>query len=204
MPTFSNLNTALGKVGTVIYSNGADTVHGAGQYAIDAEGIAKTGNLFKVKWSPSAIHTAAIVATVSGVEGGIPIARIIHQPVQISGLTRGTNTSGLLRGVRVLDKGDQGLDIEIILLNAATSFPAQGAVLSLSDADADFLFNRVKIFTQDYEDQTLNMLANRNSLAMPLWPVSATDGCLVAIAYRGATSKTFGASDLEITFEVEK
>jgi len=191
----SYLNTALGKLQTFLNTVGANSVHTPARSAVDDNGVQITGRLRKVKWSPSAIYTSSVTATSA-------VGKVIHQPTLISGLTRGTDATGTLHAVRVLDKGYQGLDIDIILMNNTVTFPANGSAYSLSDSDADAVFNRVKVFSADYEDQTLNYQAIKENLGKGLYPVSGSDDCYVALVYRGTAAKTFGASDLEITFEV--
>lgn len=191
----SYLNTALGKLQTFLNTVGANSVHTPARSAVDDNGVQITGRLRKVNWSPSAIYTSSVTATSA-------VGKVIHQPTLISGLTRGTDASGTLHAVRMLDKGYQGLDVDIILMNATVTFPSNGSAFSLSDADADAVFNKVKFYSADYEDQTLNYLAIKENLGKTLWPVSGSDDCYVALVYRGTAAKTFGASDLEITFEV--
>ena len=191
----SKLVASAGNIATISYTQDSVTAHATAKYLIDTEGVPMTGQLRKVKWSPSAIYTTSVTATAA-------VGKVIHQPTLISGLTRGTDASGTLHAVRLLDKGYQGLDVDIILMNATVTFPANGSAFSLSDADADAVFNKVKFYSADYEDQTLNYLAIKENLGKTLWPVSGSDDCYVALVYRGTAAKTFGASDLEITFEV--
>lgn len=191
----SKLVATAGNIATISYTQDGATTHARAEYLVDTEGVPMTGQLRKVKWSPTQIYTSAVQATSA-------VGKVIHQPTLVSGLTRGTDATGNLHGVRVLDKGYQGLDIDIILMSTSVTFPSNGSAYSLSDTDADAVFNRVKIYSSDYEDQTLNYLAIRNNLGIGLHPVSGSDDCYVALVYRGTTSKTFGASDLEITFEV--
>ncbi len=189
----SFLNTALGKVQTFLNTIGADSVHAGAKTLVDTAGIPIAGEMRTTRWSPSAIYTTAVTATAS-------VGKVIHQPVTLSGLTRGTDASGWLHGVRVLDKGYQRPDIAVMLLNAAVTFPGQGAAMSLSDTDALALFDRVEVFSSYYRDNTLNYIANLGSLAVPLFPLSGTDDVSVALVYLGTTAMTFGASDLVIDF----
>lgn len=122
---------------------------------------------------------------------------VLFDTQEIAGAVRNNGDTCILQSVHVLDKADQGVDFELVFLNAATSLGTENAAISIADADAEDIIGHFA-FTNDYVDLINSQIRSEGGIGLVLKAGAATTSLYVAGISKGAG--TYGASDILITF----
>jgi hypothetical protein len=122
---------------------------------------------------------------------------VLFDTQEIANAVRNNGDTCILQSVHVLDKADQGVDFELVFLNAATSLGTENAAISIADADAEDIIGHFA-FTNDYVDLINSQIRCEGGIGLPLKAGAATTSLYVAGISKG--TGTYGASDILITF----
>lgn len=104
-----------------------------------------------------------------------------------------------LESILLLDEDDQGIAMDLLFLDAATSLGTFNAAFGASDTLARGIVGRVNIATGDYVDCGGFRVAQKSGLNLMLECAAATSSLYVAGITRGGTP-TYTASGLKFKF----
>lgn len=87
---------------------------------------------------------------------------ILCAPFQITGIDFSRNQlRAFLNGIWLLDKSDQGAQLDLVLFNSSTaSLGTAGSAISISDTDAQSIVAVINVQVSDYTDLVNSQLAN--------------------------------------------
>lgn len=87
---------------------------------------------------------------------------VLCAPFEITGVDFSRNfIRGFINGIWLLDKSDQGAQLDLVLFNSSTaSLGTAGSAISISDADAEKIMAVINIQVGDYTDLVGSQLAN--------------------------------------------
>lgn len=102
---------------------------------------------------------------------------------------------GEVVGVRVLDKSDQGAELDVVLLKSATALGTAGSAVSLSDTEAEEILTVVSLEADDYVDLVNSQIAEVECGR----PIKMQGGALYLALIDRTGGKTYAAEGLVVT-----
>ena len=115
----------------------------------------------------------------------------------VAGAFKEVDGTGIVVSATLIDKADQGVAIDIFLLNANVSFGAENAAAtSLTDSDAEAVMAKIEILATDYEDFGGVKVAFIKNLEAIIKAAAGTDDCYVVAIVRSGTPTYAGGTDL--------
>ena len=107
------------------------------------------------------------------------------------------NTVGTWQSLTVLDKDDQGVAIDVILLKTEVSIGTENSAVSITDANADEILCSINVATGDYVDMIGCQFANKAKIGHVVTTDTTSNSLWVAAVTRGGTP-TYTASGITI------
>lgn len=108
----------------------------------------------------------------------------------MTSVMRKTDGTGVLQSIVLNDKDDQGLALDVVILDANVSLGTENAAVSISDANADNILAIVSVATTDWVDLVGCRVATIRNLSIPVKAVSGTSNLYVGLIARGAPTHT--------------
>jgi len=120
---------------------------------------------------------------------------VLFNPTEIAGAVRVNADSCILQSIHVLDKADQGIDFELVFLNAANNLGTINAAIDISDANAEAIIGHYA-FSNDYVDLINSQIRCDSGIGLMLKAGAATTSLYVAGISKGAG--TYANGDIVI------
>jgi hypothetical protein len=118
----------------------------------------------------------------------------------VAGLVGGRPVRGEITGITLLDKDDEGVALDLVILDANVAIGTINAAPAITDANAEKIVAIVAVATDDYTD------VGGCKVARPSFdpiPFESADGSLYIGAINGAGTPTFtAASDLRLKLAI--
>lgn len=127
---------------------------------------------------------------------------VLADTQEIASAFRINDGLGRLRSLVVIDQDDQGVDMDIYLLDGNVSFGAKNAAVSITGANALKILAKIAIAAADYYDLGGVRVAVKSGLDTILKAASGTDKLYVAVVSRGAG--TYTASGVKLRLGIEQ
>ena len=121
---------------------------------------------------------------------------VIFDTQEIANAVRNNGESCILQSVHVVDIDDQGIELDLVLFNAATSLGTENSAPDVDDTEVLTTLGIVNV--ADYIDLGANQIATVDGIGLALKAGAATTSLYVAGITRGAP--TYSASGLTIVF----
>jgi hypothetical protein len=106
---------------------------------------------------------------------------------------------GLLHSVAVLDKDDQGVAMDIVILKTNVSIGTENSAVSITDSDAEEILGIVSVGTGDYVDLVASQHATITGIGLGVVADASADDLYFALITRGGTP-THTASGIVLQF----
>ena len=162
--------------------------------AVDVTAIAAGENLIgKVGASDIVVTIAPTMAAEAHSAGDL-----LFDSTEVANAVRANASTAIVESITVVDKGDQGAEINLIFANAATDFGAPGGVPDPDDTDALTVLGIVNVATTDYVDLGAFQVATVNNIGMLIKAGAATTSVYLAGIAVG-TPTPASTSDLQIS-----
>ena len=108
----------------------------------------------------------------------------------IEGCMRGNNATGVLSAFTLHDEDDQGIELDVVFLSAASSIGTENAAVSVTDANARNILGIVNVASTDWKDLGGVRVATKLNVNVPMLPVADSNDVYVALITRGAPTHT--------------
>lgn len=116
----------------------------------------------------------------------------------IAACMRTNNSTGVLSGFTLHDEDDQGIELDVVLLSAASSIGTENAAVSVTDANARNILGIINVSSSDWKDLGGVRVATKLNVNLPILPVTDSDDVYVALITRG--TPTHSASGIRGRF----
>lgn len=126
---------------------------------------------------------------------------VLADTQEIASALRVSDGLGRLRSLVVIDQDDQGVDMDIYLLDGNVSLGSENSAVSIADADALKILARVAVAAGDYYDLGGVRVAVKSGLDAILKAASGTNKLYVAAVSRGTGTYTANGVKLRIGIE---
>lgn len=120
-------------------------------------------------------------------------ADVIAETQVVENAFRAIGLGGILQSVEVVDKDDQGVALDIYLLDENVSMGTENSAPSIADPSIASIMTRVQVGTGDYYDLGGGRIADLQNLARVIRPKPGTRDMYVAVV-NGAGTPTYTAS----------
>lgn len=147
-------------------------------------------------------HAAILEVTLSLDTNIYADGDVLADTQEIASALRVSDGLARLRSLVVIDQDDQGVDMDIYLLDGNVSFGTENNAVSIADADALKILARVVIAAADYYDLGGVRVAVKSGLDAILKAASGTDKLYVAAVSRG--TGTYTASGVKLRIGIER
>ena len=117
-------------------------------------------------------------------------------------VARANDVGFVLQSVVLVDKDDQGMGLDLVLLSANNSLGTENSAPNISDANAEAIQGMVQISTSDWYDLGGVRVAQRTNINLPLVPASGTTTLYVAAVSRG--TGTYSASGITLRLGIQR
>lgn len=107
--------------------------------------------------------------------------------------------TGEIESIVVLDKDDQGIAMDLVILNAATSIGAFNLAPDPTDTEAGTILGTINLAAANYIDFGDSKLATFKQLEFPVKAAAATKGLWIAAITRGTPTHTAAGLVFDIT-----
>jgi len=105
--------------------------------------------------------------------------------------------TGYIQSITVLDKDDQGVEMDVVFLDADVGIGTENAAVSVADSDAVAIVGIVNIETGDYTDMINSQFATVKNIGLPYKCAAGATSLYVATVTRGGTP-TYTAAGLSL------
>jgi len=122
---------------------------------------------------------------------------VLFETVKIPNAMRKEGEGGLLHSVRLLDKDEEGVKIELYILDSLVDLGTLNAAANISDADAESILAVIPIETTDYEQLVNSRVANLDNVGRVLKPAANSRDLYIGGIVRG-TPTFANADDIQI------
>ena len=122
-------------------------------------------------------------------------------PQEVTNFFRVPGGRAYLHSIKVQDNDDQGVEMEILFLNATGSIGAENAAFGPTDAVAETIIGRVLIATADYTDASTSQFAFQGNIGLMMQAAPSTTSVWIAAVVRSGTP-TFTASGVKLKLGV--
>lgn len=116
---------------------------------------------------------------------------------EISGAVRVNAGLGIIQSVVILDKDDQGENLDVVFLKTNVSLGSENAAVSISDADADEIQGIVEV--SSYVDLVGSQLATETNLGIGVQADTGATSLFVGLISRGTGTYTASGITAKIT-----
>ena len=110
---------------------------------------------------------------------------------------------GTIMSVTLVDKDDNGRDIDVYFFKDDVTFGTENSAISISDADAASRQCAVHILSSDYDDFIGSQVAQIDNIGCVVEGATGADDLYVAAAYRDATGDTYTASGIVLSIGIQ-
>ena len=167
----------------------------AGAGAVDA----LTQRITAASDDPIVANQAGTVVdvTLSLDTAGCADGDLLADAQEIASAVRVNAGKATLRSIQLLDEDDQGVALDLLFLDAATSLGTENNAADISDANARGILGVVSIASGDYVDLVSCQIANKNDVGLKLKAAAATTSLYVAAITRGG-APTYTASGIRL------
>lgn len=133
----------------------------------------------------------AIVSLVFSLDTSIYASGDVLADTQtISAAMRKTDGTAILQSITLNDKDDQGIALDVFILDAATSIGTENATPSISDSDADSILGVFSVSGGDWIDIGGCKIATIKNIGLPVKAISGAATLGVALITRGTPTHT--------------
>ncbi len=110
---------------------------------------------------------------------------------------------GTIMSVTLVDKDDNGRDIDVYFFKDDVTFGTENSAISISDADAASRQCAVHILSSDYDDFIGSQVAQIDNIGCVVEGATGADDLYVAAAYRDATGDTYTAAGIVLSIGIQ-
>jgi hypothetical protein len=115
---------------------------------------------------------------------------VLAETQLLSGCMRMNDLTGVLSGFSLLDEDDQGLALDVVILNANVSLGTENDAVSITDGNARNILGIVSVAAEDWVDLINSKLATKLNVNLPVVPVAQSKDLYVALITRGTPTHT--------------
>lgn len=130
---------------------------------------------------------------------------VVAITAEIPNFFKDNGSKAFITGVILYDEDDQGLDLDILLMNAATDVGTLGAANAITDAEGETIIAWFDINAADYKDwgdfRTATLKPSDTGFYVPGWIYTGSTSLWIAAITRGAP--TYTVSGVKLKFSVE-
>lgn len=143
--------------------------------------------------------TAIIEVTCSLDTSAYADGDVLAATQAIAGAMRENGAHGLLHSITVLDKDDQGVAMDVVILKTNVSLGTENSPVSITDSDAEEILGIVSIQTSDYVDLVNSRVATKTGIGLGVVADTGSTSLYFGLITRGGTP-THSASGIVIQF----
>jgi hypothetical protein len=125
--------------------------------------VSATANAIPVKALDDVITIDCTVDTNAYAEGDVLFAT-----QEVAGFSTAADITSILQSVVVADVDDQGIGIDLIFFNAATSLGTENSAPDIDDTEAQTIIGRVQVGAGSFYDLGANMVACVYGIGLPM------------------------------------
>lgn len=125
---------------------------------------------------------------------------VLADTQEVAGAMRVPMGTGVWQSLVVLDKDDNGIALDIVLLRSDVSIGTENVAVSVTDADADEILGTVEVAATDYVDLINSQLATKPNLGIVVSALAGETSLWVAAIIRGAGTYTVNGITLLLGF----
>lgn len=156
--------------------------------------VSATANAIPVKALDDVITISATVDTNALAEGDVAFAT-----QEVAGFSTAADITSILQSVIVTDINDQGIGIDLIFFNAATSLGTENSAPDIDDTEVLTVIGRVQVAAGSYYDLGVNSVACVYGIGLPM---KAGTGGSVWVAGIARGAPTYASGTLQIKLGV--
>lgn len=123
---------------------------------------------------------------------------VLAIPLEVTDFFRTKGGIVTLQSLVLLDEDDEGVDIDVLFLNADGSIGNLNAAYAPADAVARTIIGAVSITSSDYVDNANSQLAHKENIGLVMKGASDTTSVWVAAVLRSGTPTFAAASNLSL------
>ena len=110
---------------------------------------------------------------------------------------------GTIMSVTLVDKDDNGRDIDVYFFRDDVTFGTENSAISISDADAASRQCAVHILSSDYDDFIGSQVAQIDNIGCVVEGATGSDDLHITAAYRDATGDTYTAAGIVVGIGIQ-
>lgn len=179
----ANTGVTIGAV--EIASSQTVAVTNAGTFAVQATVAAGENHLGSVGGNTAVVGVTFSLDTSAYADGDV-----LADSQVLAACLRTDDGTGVLQTITLNDKDDQGIAMDIVILDANVSIGTENAAVSITDANADNILAVISVESTDWVDFVGCKVATIKNLSIPVSAVSGTDDLYVALVTRGTPTHT--------------
>jgi len=124
---------------------------------------------------------------------------VLTDTVALTSILSGTNGTGILQSITILDKDKQSQGLDIVILKTNVSLGTKNAVPNITDTNAEEILGMIRVASGDYLDVINSTVATKNNLGIGV-KGDASDTIYLSMISRG--TGTYTANGLRIIVTV--
>lgn len=126
---------------------------------------------------------------------------VLAAPQEVQNVARIPGGVVTIGSLVLLDEDDQGVDIDVLFLDADGSIGSENAAVGPTDAVARTILGHVSVTSADYTDLGNSQMATKRGLGLPIKAAAGTTSIWIAAVVRSGTP-TFTASGIRLKLGV--
>lgn len=147
----------------------------------------------------TAYGNSVLISVTPGCDtGGTNSGDLLFEQATITGAMRINGGTGILQSLTLLDKDDQGVEMDLYVYSDSVDFGTLDSAPSISDSDAEKILCQINVASTDWKDLGGCRVATKSGLGIVVGSATATTNLWVAGVVQG--NSTFTASGLVLTF----
>lgn len=140
--------------------------------------------------------TGLIEVALTGFSGTLATGEVIVDTEEVANAVRIDAGTGVLHSIVLLDKADQGIALDVVILRSLESLGTEGGAVDITDTEAEEIIAVVSIVASDYKDFIASQIAIKENIGIDVQAEAGSTSLYVGLIARGAP--TYNASDLVI------
>jgi len=119
---------------------------------------------------------------------------------EIANAMRVNGGTGIIQNLLVIDQDDQGIGMDVYILDAGTSWGTENSAVAPSDAVAATILGKIEVAATDFYDLGGVQVAQISNVGLVVKAAAATTSLYAAVVSRGAG--TYTASGVILKFGI--
>lgn len=145
--------------------------------------------------------TTVVAVTLSLDTSAYAAGDLLADTQALANAVRINDYGGVLQSLTVVDKDDQGVSLDVYILDVNVSLGTENAAPSITDPNAVNIIAIIPVVSTDYRDLGGVRVASYSGLGLPIVPAAGTRDCYVAVV-NGTGTPTFTASGVVLNFGI--